>query len=297
MTKLLVTGASGQLGGQVIKNLSQKVDQADITAMVRSDAQAAAFDAKGIATVHGDYNDPASLAQAFAGIDRLLLVSGSDMENRMAHHRAAIAQAKAAGVKHIVYTSLLNAADSPMPLAADHKATEALIAESGLSATILRNGWYSENMLMSLEQDLAMGQHFGAAGEGKFAFASRSDLAEAAAIALVGGYDGQTLELAGDEALTMAEYCAILSDASGKPVAYVDMPQQAYQDALVGAGLPEMFAAFLSSTDAFAAQNALHDDSGTLSNMLGRPTTPMAKILAGALGALRCGFLKRQIEL
>jgi len=148
---------------------------------------------------------------------------------------------------------------------------------------ILRNGWYSENMLMGLEQDLSTGQHFGAAANGKFSFAARRDLAEAAAIALLGGYDGQTLELAGDEALTMTDYAAILSDVAGKPVAYVDMPQQVYQDALVGAGLPELFAGFLASTDAFAAQGALHDDSGTLSRMLGRPTTPMAQVLRGAL--------------
>ena len=284
MTKLLVTGASGRLGGHAIETLMQKTATADIVAMVRSDEQAAAFAAKGITTRRGDYNDPASLAAAFEGIDRLLLVSGSDIENRMKHHQAAVEQAKTAGVKHIVYTSLLKAGYSPMPLAADHKATEALIAESGLSATILRNGWYSENMLMSLEQDLNMGQHFGAAGDGRFSFASRNDLAEAAAIAVLGGYDGQTLELAGDEALTLADYAAILSEVSGKPVTYVDMPQQAYHDALVGAGLPEMFAGLLASTDALAAQGALFDDSKTLSRMLGRPTTPMADVLRQALG-------------
>lgn len=283
MTKFLVTGASGQLGGHAVEILTRKTDKADIVAMVRSDDQAAAFEAKGIATRRGDYNNPASLAQAFTGIDRVLLVSGSDLENRMAHHAAAVDQAKAAGVSHIVYTSLLKAADSPMPLAADHKATEALIAESGMSFTILRNGWYSENMLMGVAQDLAMGQHFGAAGEGKFSFASRSDLAEAAANALLGGYDGQTLELAGDDALTMSDYCAILSDVAGKPVAYVDMPQQAYHDALVGAGLPELFAGLLASTDAFAAKGALFDDSRTLSAMIGRPTTTMAEVLREAL--------------
>lgn len=283
MTKFLVTGASGQLGGHAVEILTRKTDKADIVAMVRSDDQAAAFEAKGIATRRGDYNNPASLAQAFTGIDRVLLVSGSDLENRMAHHAAAVDQAKAAGVSHIVYTSLLKAADSPMPLAADHKATESLIAESGMSFTILRNGWYSENMLMGVAQDLAMGQHFGAAGEGKFSFASRSDLAEAAANALLGGYDGQTLELAGDDALTMSDYCAILSDVAGKPVAYVDMPQQAYHDALVGAGLPELFAGLLASTDAFAAKGALFDDSRTLSAVIGRPTTTMAEVLREAL--------------
>lgn len=283
MTKFLVTGASGQLGGHAVEILTRKTDKADIVAMVRSDDQAAAFEAKGIATRRGDYNNPASLAQAFTGIDRVLLVSGSDLENRMAQHAAAVDQAKAAGVSHIVYTSLLKAAGSPMPLAADHKATEALIAESGMSFTILRNGWYSENMLMGVAQDLAMGQHFGAAGEGKFSFASRSDLAEAAANALLGGYDGQTLELAGDDALTMSDYCAILSDVAGKPVAYVDMPQQAYHDALVGAGLPELFAGLLASTDAFAAKGALFDDSRTLSAVIGRPTTTMAEVLREAL--------------
>ena len=285
MSKLLVTGASGQLGGKVIDVLAQKTEKANVIAMVRSDEQAAAFAAQGITSRRGDYNDPASLAQAFAGVDRLLFVSGSDLENRMAHHRSVITQAQAAGIKHIVYTSLLKAADSPMPLANDHKATEQLIADRGMSATILRNGFYSENMLMALEQDLSMGQRFGAAADGKFSFASRGDLAEAAAIALVGGYDGQTLELAGDEALTMAEYAAILSDVAGKPVAYVDMPQQAYHDALLGAGMPETLAGFIASVDGFAAQGTLHDDSGTLSQILGRPTTSMATVLRDALAA------------
>lgn len=283
MSKLLITGASGQFGQLTIRALTQKTDSANIIALVRTDAQAAEFAERGIATRRGDYNDQASLEAAFEGIDRMLFVSGSDLMNRMPQHKAIVAAAKAADVSYIAYTSLLDAADSELALAADHKATEALIADSGIAYTFLRNGWYSENRLMSLEQDLNMGQHFGAAADGKFSFAARADLAEAAAIALLGGYDGQALELAGDEALTMAAYCANLSDVAGKTVTYVDMPAQAYQQALQGAGLPPELAGFLASTDAQAATGALYDNSQTLSKMLGRPTVTMANVLRKAL--------------
>ncbi|PXW68827.1 NAD(P)H dehydrogenase (quinone) [Loktanella sp. PT4BL] len=283
MSTFLITGASGQLGQQTISRLAQRTDAANIVALVRTDAQAADFADRGIATRKGDYNDQAGLEAAFEGIDRMLFVSGSDIANRMPQHKAIVAAAKAAGIGYIAYTSLLDAAESPLALAADHKATEALIADSGIAYTFLRNAWYSENMLMSLEQDLNMGQHFGAAGDGKFSFSSRGDLAEAAAIALLGGYDGETLELGGDEALSMADYCAILSEVAGKTVTYVDMPAQAYQEALQSAGLPPEFASFLAITDAQAAHGALQDDSKTLSKMLGRPTVTMADVLRKAL--------------
>lgn len=140
-------------------------------------------------------------------------------------------------------------------------------------------------MLMGIEQDLKMGRHFGAVGDGKFSFATRRDLADAAAIALMGGYDNQTLELAGDTGVTMTQYCAIVSDITGKDIAYVDMPQEAYKQAMLDAGVPEMFAVFLSSTDASAANGALQDDSKTLSKMLGRPTATLESVLLTALAS------------
>lgn len=283
MTTYLVTGASGQLGQRVIDTLASFVAKTDIIALVRSDAAAKDYAAKGIATRFGDYTDAAALEAAFAGVDRLLLISSSDVGQRAAQHGNVVAAAKAAGVSFIAYTSILNAQDSTMALAEEHKATEDMLAASGIPYTLLRNGWYSENITMTLSQDLELGQHFGAAGTGKLATATRQDYADAAAVVLAGGHDGAVLELAGDEGYTLAEYAALVSDLSGKAVAYTDMPEAAFTDALIGAGLPAGFAAILADSDAKAAQGALFDGSKTLSKLIGRPTEPIAQTIKAAL--------------
>ncbi|ATG49560.1 NAD(P)-dependent oxidoreductase [Celeribacter ethanolicus] len=283
MTTYLVTGASGQLGQLVIDHLATLVAKDDILALVRSDKAAEGFAAKGIATRRGDYTDTAALKAAFDGVDRLLLISSSEVGQRAPQHGNVIEAAKAAGVKFIAYTSILNADTGNMALAEEHLATEAMLKDSGLPHTLLRNGWYSENITMTLGQDLELGQHFGAAGEGKLATAPRKDYAEAAAIVLAGGHDGEVLELAGDEAYTLAEYAAIVAEASGKPVVYTDMPEAAFTEALVGAGLPAGFAAILADSDAKAAKGALFDGSQTLSKLIGHPTEPIAETVKAAL--------------
>ena len=283
MTTYLITGASGQLGQLAVDHFAKRVAKDDILALVRSDAAAEAYAAKGIATRRGDYTDPTSLEAAFAGVDRLLLISSSEVGQRAVQHRNVIAAAKAAGVTFIAYTSILNAESGDMALAEEHLATEAMLKDSGLSYTLLRNGWYSENITMTLPQDLELGQHFGAAKDGKFATATRSDYAEAAAVVLAGGHDGEVLELAGDEAYTLSDYAAIVSELSGKPVSYTDMPQAAFTEALVGAGLPEGFAAILADSDAKAAEGALFDDSKTLSKLIGHPTEPISETVKAEL--------------
>lgn len=278
MTKYLVTGASGQLGQKTVDHLATLVAKDDIIALVRKPEQAALFADIGIATRNGDYNDTASLDAALAGVDRVLLVSSSDMTPgaREVHHGNVINAAQKAGVGFIAYTSLLNAQDNPMMLGHDHRATENLLSDSGLNHTILRNGWYTENFGMGMAQALEMGQHFGASGDGKYSTAARADYAEAAAVVLQGGYDGQTLELAGDDAFTLAEYAQVLSDASGKDISYVDMPVDAFGEAMLGAGVPEGFVMFMKDVDGNAANGALFNDSKTLSSIIGRPTTPYA---------------------
>jgi NAD(P)H dehydrogenase (quinone) len=283
MTTYLVTGASGQLGQLVVDHLATLVAKDDILALVRSEKAAEGFAAKGIATRRADYTDVAALTAAFDGVDRLLLISSSEVGQRAAQHGNVIEAAKAAGVKFIAYTSILKADTGNMALAEEHLATEAMLKDSGISYTLLRNGWYSENITMTLGQDLELGQHFGAAGEGKLATATRKDFAEAAAIVLAGGHDGEVLELAGDEAYSLADYAAIVADASGKPVVYTDMPEAAFTEALVGAGLPAGFAAILADSDAKAAKGALFDDSKTLSKLIGHPTEPISATVKAAL--------------
>ena len=283
MTTYLVTGASGQLGQPVVDELAKRVPATEIIALVRGDEAAAAYAAKGIATRRGDYDDRDSLRAAFDGVDRLLLISSSAVGERVRQHGNAISAAQDAGVGFIAYTSILNAQATPMALAAEHKITEETIQTSGIPYTFLRNGWYSENITMTLAQDLELGQHFGAAGNGRLSTASRQDYAEAAAIVLAGGHDGEVLELAGDTGITLAEYAQIVSAASGKPVTYTDMPEDVFAQALVGAGLPQAFAGILADSDAKAANGALYDDSRTLSRIIGHPTTPMTETVKAAL--------------
>jgi NAD(P)H dehydrogenase (quinone) len=187
-------------------------------------------------------------------------------------------------VGRIVYTSILKGAANPMILAADHVATEAALAGSGVAHTVLRNGWYTENFTGALGAAVQHGAILGAAGEGRVSSAARKDYAEAIAVtALDGAHSGKVYELAGDAAHTGAELAAAVAKASGKPVGYVSLPEAEYAKALEGFGLPAGFAAVLADSDAQAAKGALYDDSRTLSRLIGRPTTPMAETVAAAL--------------
>lgn len=277
MTKIAVTGATGQLGRLAVAALKAK--GAAPVALVRSPEKAADL---GVEARAFDYTkaDPAALN----GVDVLVLISSNDFNDRAGQHRAVIRAAQAAGVGRIVYTSILKGAGSPMILAQDHIATEAALAESGVPHTILRNGWYTENYTGALGAAVEHGAIIGAAGEGRVSSAARKDYAEAiAAVAAGTGHDGRVYELAGDTAHTGAELAAAVAKASGKPVAYVNMAQADYAKALEGFGLPAGFAAVLADSDAQAAHGALHDDSRTLSRLIGRPTTPMAETVAAAL--------------
>lgn len=283
MATYLVTGASGQLGQLVVDHLASRVAEADIIALVRSDEAANAFAEKGIATRRGDYDDPASLADAFAGVDRLLLISSSEIGKRVSQHGNVIAAAKAAGVSFIAYTSLLGGAANPMLMAKEHIETERMLGESGMVHTILRNSWYIENFLMSVPQALETGQMIGAAGEGKFSAASRQDYAEAAAIVLAGGHDGDVLELGGDPAFTMTEFAEALTQITGTSVTYLSIPEEALKAGMIDSGLPEPIAAILADSDANASRGTLYTESRQLSEIIGRATTPYRQVLEAAL--------------
>ncbi len=282
----LVTGASGQLGRLVIDHLKTLVPADSIIALVRSEEAKAAYAEKGIATRYGDYSDKASLVAAFENVDRVLLISSSEIGQREPQHQNVIDAAKEAGVEFIAYTSLLGADKAKMKLAEEHRETEAALKASGLPHAFLRNGWYSENLVMSLPTNLELGQHFGAAQSGKISAASRQDFAEAAAVVLATeGHAGKTYELAGDNGFSLADYAAEVSQASGKAVSYTDMPEAAFAQALVGAGLPEGFAAILADSDARAAEGELYSESADLANLIGRPTTAIGDTIRAALAA------------
>ncbi|MGG7567619.1 SDR family oxidoreductase [Rhodovulum sp. DZ06] len=280
--RIAITGAAGQLGRLVIDGLKARTYAASLVALARSPEKAADL---GIEARPFDYDAPAGLAPALEGVDVLLLISGSEIGKRGPQHRAVIEAAKAAGVGHVVYTSLLHADESVISLAPEHRETEADLAASGLPHTILRNGWYAENYTAGLPAALEHGALIGAAGHGRIAAAARADYAAAAvAVLLDPAQQGKVHELAGDVAWTLADLAAELSAQSGKEIPYVDMPEAEYAKALEGAGLPAGLAAFIAGADAAAAQGALFDDGGALSALIGRPTTPLSASVAAAIG-------------
>jgi NAD(P)H dehydrogenase (quinone) len=273
---IAITGASGQLGRLAIAALTAR--GATPIALARDPSKADL----GVETRAFDYTNPDPAA--LNGVETLILISSSDFNDRAGQHRNVIAAAKAAGVRRLIYTSILKGDASPMLLAQDHIATEAAIRESGIPATILRNGWYTENYTGSLGAALQHGAIIGAAGEGRVNSAARKDYAEAVAVtALDPAHTGKTYELAGDTAHSGADFAAAVAKAAGKPVTYVPMAEADYAKALTGFGLPEGFAKILADSDARAGEGALADDSRTLSRLIGRPTTPIAETIAAAL--------------
>jgi NAD(P)H dehydrogenase (quinone) len=288
---IVITGANGQLGRLVIQALLQRgVAPGQIVAAVRSPAKAADLAAQGLQVREADYNRPETLDGALAGATQLLLISSSEVGQRLPQHRAVVEAARRAGVAHLAYTSLLHADRSPLGLAAEHVATEALIAASGLPHTLLRNGWYTENYLASVPAALQHGAFIGSAGEGRIASAARADYAAAAAAVLTrpapsSAAASTVLELAGDGSYTLAELAAELSRRSGRSIPYVNLPQADFAAALKGAGLPGPLAELLADSDAGAAQGGLLDDGRQLSALIGRPTEPLAEGLARVLAA------------
>lgn len=281
---IIVTGAAGQLGRLVIKNLLDKVPAETIVAAVRSPDKAEDLAAQGSVVRRADYDEPATLASAFEGGQKLLLISASEVGKRARQHQAVIDAARSAGIEEVVYTSLLHADSSPLGLAEEHVQTEEALKRSGLPHVILRNGWYTENYTASVPAALAHGAFIGSAGQGRISSASRADFAAAAAVVLAGdGPRNRIYELAGDNAYTLSELAAEVSRQSGKGVPYKDLPAPAYREALVEAGLPEGIADMLADSDAGAAQDGLFDDSRQLSRLIGRPTTPLRDEVARAL--------------
>ncbi|EPT0359250.1 SDR family oxidoreductase [Enterobacter cloacae] len=275
---IAITGATGQLGRLVIEQLLKTVPANQIVAVVRNPAKAEALSQQGIVVRQGDYTDQAALTTALKGVEKLLLISSSEVGQRATQHQNVINAAKAAGVTFIAYTSLLHADNSPLGLHVEHVATEKALATSGIPYALLRNGWYTENYLASAPPALEHGVFIGAAGEGKIASATRADYAAAAAkVVSEEGHAGKVYELAGDSAWTLSELAAELSKQSGKPVVYQNMSEADFAAALKSVGLPAGLADMLADSDVGASKGGLFDDSHTLSKLIGRPTTSLAE--------------------
>lgn len=278
-----ITGATGQLGRLVIEKLKEKADAGSIVALVRNTEKAKDL---GVEAREFDYNKPETLAESLKGIDQLLLISGSDIGQRARQHANVVNAAQQAGVKRIVYTSLLHTGNTTVSLAEEHQPTEKSVIESGIPYTILRNGWYTENHTNSISGVLAGGAVFGSAGNGKFSSAARADFAEAAVVVLTApGHEGKIYELAGDGAYTLAEYAAEIAKQTGKNIVYNNLPVGEYAKVLESFGLPGFIAEAIAGWDVSASKGDLFDDSHTLSKLIGRPTTPLSEVVKNALSA------------
>ncbi|MBA4714424.1 MULTISPECIES: SDR family oxidoreductase [Citrobacter] len=279
---IAITGATGQLGQHVIETLLKTVPASQIVAIVRNPAKATALSQQGITVRQADYSDEAAFTTALQNIDKLLLISSSEVGQRAPQHRNVINAAKAAHVKFIAYTSLLHADTSPLGLADEHVATEKMLAESGIAYALLRNGWYTENYLASAPAALEHGVFIGAAGEGKIASATRADYAAAAArVISEDGHAGKIYELAGDDGWTLSQLATELAKQSGKKVVYQNLSEADFAAALKGFGLPAGLADMLADSDVGASKGGLFDDSHTLSKLIGRPTTSLADSVKG----------------
>ncbi|MBN3068898.1 SDR family oxidoreductase [Pectobacterium brasiliense] len=281
---IAITGASGQLGRLVIAQLLEKVPASDIVALVRDVNKVADLSAKGVKVKAADYNQPEALASALQGVDKVLLISSSEVGQRAVQHRNVIDAAVKAGVKLVAYTSLLHADKSPLALAEEHRQTETLLKDSGLPHVLLRNGWYTENYAASIPAALEHGVFIGSAGEGKITSATREDFAAAAVAVLTQeGQAGKVYELAGDEPYTLAELAAEVSKQSGKNIGYQNLSEAEFAAALVSAGLPEGFAQIIADSDTGASKGGLFDGGKQLSRLIGRPTTPLSAVVKATL--------------
>lgn len=251
---------------------------------MRDPQKAQDFAKRGVQVRQADYSSPSSLTTAFAGAEKVLLVSSSEVGNRVPQHQAVTDAARAAGVKLLAYTSILNADTSPLLLAREHQVTEAYIRASRVPFTLLRNGWYTENQIGLLPAAVEHGVLLGAAKEGRFATASRADYAAAAVAVLTGkDHENKVYELGGEESYTLADLAAEAALQAKKPVIYTEMSQQEYAEALIGFGLPEGLAKALADADTGASHGALDTSSHDLNTLIGRSTKPMRESVIGAL--------------
>ncbi len=279
--KIGITGAAGHLGRLIIQSLNKNSRDAELIALVRSPEKVKDLN---IQARYFDYSKPETLKGPLQDTDCLMMISASEVGKRSLQHQNIIDAAKQAGVKRVVYTSLLHADKSPMNLAEEHRFTEDLIKKSGIEYTILRNGWYTENYMTSMKSFVEHGAVVGSAGDGKISSAARADYAEAAAAVLTSNsHKNKIYELAGDKAFTLSDLAAELSKQTGKNILYQNLPKQAYVEVLEKAGLPEQAANMVAQWDVDTSNGALYGDEKTLHELLGHETTPLAVSIENAL--------------
>ena len=282
--KIAITGATGQLGNLVIEQLLQLTAAQNIVVLVRNVDKAEHFKVQGIELREFDYDRPETLVPALSGIDKLLLISANEIGRRTPQHQAVIDAAKVAGVPYLAYTSLLRADTSPLGLAQEHRETEKLIQDSGITYTFLRNNWYSENYLAGVAHTIEIGTLFGAAQDGRISSASRIDYAEAAAKVLTStGHENKTYELAGSESFSLSDLATFIGQAVNKDIIYQNLSAEEYTQGLTQAGLPAGLVDVIVDADIQTIQGAMYSDSKDLEQLIGHKTTSIQDAIKAAL--------------
>ena len=282
--KIAITGATGQLGNLIIEQLLQLTAAQNIVALVRNVDKAEHFKTQGIELREFDYDRPETLVPALLGIDKLLLISANEIGRRTPQHQAVIDAAKVAGVPYLAYTSLLRADTSPLGLAQEHRETEKLIQDSGITYTFLRNNWYSENYLAGVAHTIEIGTLFGAAQDGRISSASRIDYAEAAAKVLTStGHENKTYELAGSESFSLSDLATFIGQAVNKDIIYQNLSAEEYTQGLTQAGLPAGLVDVIVDADIQTIQGAMYSDSKDLEQLIGHKTTSIQDAIKAAL--------------
>lgn len=281
---IVITGATGQLGRLVIDQLlARGVDPSTITAGGRNEQALAELAGRGVRTARVDYADPSTIDDAVAGADKVLLISGNEVGQRSVQHKAVIDATRRVGAE-LLYTSAPRATSTDLVLAPEHAATEGLLQGSGLTYTVVRNNWYSENYADTIRQAASEGRILSSAGAGKVASATRLDYAEAAAVVLLSDeYAGEILELGGDAPWDVEELASTVAEVAGRDVTVTQLSTEEHVTALTGAGLDAGTAGFVAALDANIAAGCLSDSDGTLSRIIGRPTTPLKEYVAALL--------------
>jgi NAD(P)H dehydrogenase (quinone) len=291
MTKLLVTGATGHLGRQTIEFLRERVPAERIVALARDPAALADLAASSIEVRRGDYFDKASLVAAFAGVEKVLLISAVAFTDRITQHLNIIEAAREAGVRHIIYTSIQRRAVDPLVISMVTEsdiATEDALKASGLDYTILFNALYLDALTMIIGDTAVVGGVRVPGGSGRGALVARRDLAEANAVILAtSGHENRSYTLGGAETISFADIAKTLGDIAGKPVAYVDTALDAYVANKVALGFPTAAAAFLAEWAKAVAVGEYAEITGDLERLIGRkPVNFAAFVAAGSSGVL-----------
>jgi NAD(P)H dehydrogenase (quinone) len=279
-----VTGASGQLGRKVAALLLEHLDPGDVVLLTRSPETLAASAALGVAVHRADFDEPASLEERLAGVERMLLISALDLDRRTGQHRAAIAAAATAGVGHVLYTSIPNPDDSPAAAAPSHLATEQSLRDSGMAWTFLRNNLYAEFQVPAVAQAIESGRHVTSAGEGRTAYVSRDDCAAAAAAVLVGdGHENRAYDITGPEAVGPQDLAALATELGGRPVEVVHVDDEMLIARMVAAGTPEPVARVVASFPAAAREGLLGSVSCAVEDLTGSPARSLRDVVRAGL--------------